>query len=287
MDKYIQFSLIKIGASMSKQPIQTEERRFDSKSAASIFGAPVSWVALYGALIGALSIVPYIFYSTGTGFTSAGMAIFGPISGIILGPWAGLVAGTIGGVVGMMISPAAYPLGFVDVILSGSLLPLYWGLFAPKFYKWLLVFVPINFLLYYFVPYYWPGVGDTVVSEPAYFISRNMSVVHLAVFFLFGKKIMHMMESPTVRTHIFGLVGVNFLACAAWILPWSWPYALLFQEPIEQTMFVSTVAWVEPAAPVVIGVTVISFFLIKAVRKGNLRVVKDSWLDTYNFQIPI
>ena len=211
---------------------QSNEKKYEAKSSVSIFGAPVSWVALFGSLIGALSIVPMAFYTSGGGFMSAGMGVFAPISGVLLGPWAGFVAGVIGGTIGMMISPAAYPLGFLDVILSGAFMPLAWGLFIPKFYKWLLVIMPVNFLLYFLVPYYYPGIGDIRPIEPAYALSRNTAIVAIIVFFLFGRKFMSMMESPKIRTHIIGMVGVMFLACSLWNWPWVWPYALLFKLPV-------------------------------------------------------
>jgi hypothetical protein len=106
----------------------SEEREFTGKGMATMFGAPISWIALFGALMGALSIVPMIFYPFGGGFASAGMIIFGPMAGLILGPWAGAIAGVIGGLIGMFISPGSYPLGFIDVLLSGAFLPIFWGL---------------------------------------------------------------------------------------------------------------------------------------------------------------
>ena len=120
----------------------TEERVFEAVSAAGIFGAPISWVALVGALMGALAIVPFIFYPFGGGFMSAGMGVFGPIGGMLLGPWAGAIAGFIGGFIGMMISPGAYPLGFVDVFLSGVFFP------VNNVPVWLEVISKINPLTY-------------------------------------------------------------------------------------------------------------------------------------------
>jgi hypothetical protein len=109
------------------------DREFSGRGMASIFGAPISWIALFGALMGALSIVPMIFYPFGGGFASAGMIIFGPMSGLVLGPWAGAVAGLVGGLIGMFISPGSYPLGLIDVFLSGVFLPIFWGLAKPYY----------------------------------------------------------------------------------------------------------------------------------------------------------
>lgn len=268
---------------------QSGERKYEAKSAVAIFGAPVSWVALFGSLIGALSILPMSFYASGGGFMSAGMGIFAPISGMLLGPWAGFVAGTIGGVIGMMISPAAYPLGFLDILLSGSIMPMVWGLFVPKYYKWLLILFPINFLIYYFVPYYFPGnrIGVSTPIEPYYLFSRNAQVVSLIVFLLFCKRFMNLVESPSVRSHIIGLAGINFLADAFWAAPWTWPYRLLFKIPLEPSYVTDYLAWFNNYLPIVAACTAIGYFLLKAARKGNLRVVKDSWLDNYNFPVPV
>jgi hypothetical protein len=149
------------------------ERDFAGRGMARIFGAPISWVALFGALMGALSIVPMIFYPFGGGFASAGMVVFGPLSGVILGPWAGAIAGIIGGLIGMFISPASYPLGIVDVFLSGAFLPLAWGLSHPRYRK---IFIPvfiIAFLLHLVIPYIWPGPagGFDAINIGSYLLS--------------------------------------------------------------------------------------------------------------------
>ncbi len=268
---------------------QGSEVKYEAKSAVSIFGAPVSWVALFGSLIGALSIVPMSFYTSGGGFMSAGMGIFAPISGMLLGPWAGFVAGTIGGVIGMMISPAAYPLGFLDILLSGSIMPMVWGLMQPKYYKWLLIFYPINELVYFVVPYYYPGtrIGLSAPIEPYYTLSRHAAILATIVFLFFGRKSMRMVESPNARTHIIGLVLVNYLANAMWSAPWSWPYTLLFKIPLEPSYITAYLSWFNHVLPIVAACTAIGYFLLRAARKGNLRVVPDSWLDGYNLQVPV
>lgn len=268
---------------------QGEMKKYEAKSDVSIFGAPVSWVALFGSLIGALSIVPMSFYTTGGGFMSAGMGIFAPISGIILGPWAGFVAGTIGGVIGMMISPAAYPLGFLDILLSGSLMPMAWGLMTPKYYRWLLFLFPINWALSYFIPYYYPGhrIGLTEPVEPYFFLAMHLGWFSLIIFFLFCKKFMRNLESPIVRTHVIALAGLNFLGDTLWSYPWGWPYNLLFRLPIEPLYVTGWLAWFNHVIPIVGATTAIGYFLMKAARKGNLKVVPDSWLDGYKMQVPI
>jgi hypothetical protein len=81
----------------------TGARTYRGQGMATVLGGPISWVALFGALIGALSIVPMLFYLSGGGYVSAGMIIFAPLAGIVLGPWAGFVAALIGGLIGMFL----------------------------------------------------------------------------------------------------------------------------------------------------------------------------------------
>jgi hypothetical protein len=146
-------------------PKQPEERDFQARSASGIFGAPISWVALIGALMGALAVVPFLFYPVGGGYTSLGMGIFGPMAGVILGPWAGGVAGFIGGIIGMFIAPGAYMFGFADVFMSGVFLPLAWALVLPKYRKIGLIVFPIVMIIGAIMPYYWPGPAIGVEQE--------------------------------------------------------------------------------------------------------------------------
>jgi hypothetical protein len=274
---------------MSDQLKKNHEVKFEPKSSVSMFGAPLSWVALFGSLIGAFSVIPMSFYTSGGGFMSAGMGIFAPVAGMILGPWAGFVAGSIGGLIGLMILPSAYPMGLLDILLSGSIMPLCWGFFIPKYYKWLLIIFPINAVIYLIVPYYYPGyrIGLSPPIEPYYSLSRHAAILSIFVFFLFCKKFMRMMESPNVKTHIIGLMGITYLANAMWVAPWSWPYTLLFRIPLEPSYVTAYLGWFNHTIPIVAATTTIGYFLMNAVRKGKLKVVKDSWLDGYNLQVPI
>lgn len=273
---------------MQNQPNVSGEVKFEAKSSVAIFGAPLSWVALFGSLIGAFSIIPMSFYTSGGGFMSAGMGIFAPVCGMILGPWAGFVSGTIGGLIGMMILPSAYPMGLLDIVLSGSIMPLCWGLFIPKYYKWLLVIFPTNAAVYYIVPYYFPGyrIGLSPPLEPYYSLSRHAVILSVIIFFPFCKKFMRMMESPEKRAHITGMVGITYLANAMWVAPWSWPYTLLYRIPLEPSYVTAYFGWFNHTIPIVAATTTIGYFLINAVRKGRLKVVKDSWLDGYTFHVP-
>lgn len=271
-----------------KEAINSDEKRYEAKSSVSFFGAPIAWVALFGALIGALSIVPMLFYVTGGGFMSVGMGIFAPIAGIMLGPWAGFAAGTIGGVIGMMISPASYPLGFVDVLLSGSFMPLAWGLLQPKYRKLVLLLYPILTLGLWLVPYYLPGSagGFSKALEPQYLISTNYGWVGLLLFLFGAPMIWKLLESENKQKAIVGLALNSFMACVLWAMPWFYLYYWLLRFPVEELMLMNTLAWINPTIPVVLAGTPIAYFLLRAMLKGNLRVVPNSWLSGFHFRFP-
>ena len=266
----------------------SQEREFKATSAVAIFGAPISWVALFGALIGALAVVPFVFYAEGGGFMSAGMGIFGPVTGVMLGPWAGFIAGFIGGVIGMMISPGAYPLGFVDVLLSGALLPLTWGLMQPKYRKLLLVYFPINTFLNWFFPYHWPAeaLGLTQAREPEWLIVNHWAFLGLIVFVFFAPSIWRMYESEKRGTSLFGLVLNMFMASVLWAMPWIYPYSALIRFPYEGAILTAFTQWTNTLIPITVTSSVVTLFLIRAVRRGKLRVVPNSWLAGYNFKEP-
>jgi thiamine transporter ThiT len=279
---------------MSDQPVPqedkpaSEERKFEAKSAVAIFGAPISWVALFGALIGALALVPFLFYINGGGFMSAGMGVFGPLAGVMLGPWAGFVAGFIGGLIGMMISPASYPLGIVDVILSGALLPLVWGLMQPRYHKLLLVVYPLMALGMWLIPYHFPGAagGFTPAQEPNWFLAINWVWVGLVAFLLGAPLAWRMFQSPNRTTSLIGLLFNMYLAAALWCMPWVFPWAWLLKYPYELAYASALIQWLNPIIVETIAASAIAFFLLRAARKGNLRVVPRSWLDGFKFQSP-
>ena len=74
---------------------------------AVIYGVPISWIIVWGALAGFGTIIPLVvFIEGGSMFTLA--SVFGIVLGLVLGPVGGFIAGCIGGVLGLFINPIAY-----------------------------------------------------------------------------------------------------------------------------------------------------------------------------------
>jgi len=263
------------------QKTGVEAREFTGRGMASIFGAPISWIALFGALMGALSIVPMIFYPFGGGFASAGMVIFGPMAGLVLGPWAGAVAGLIGGLIGMFISPGSYPLGLVDVMLSGTLLPVFWGLAKPYYRKIYVPWVLLWIVVYFLVPFYIPGAagGFGAVQQPIYFLSFIWGPLGLIFALLFQKTLLRWMKEPGIAKRLAGYILYMVSPCSAWLLPWIGMYFYFLKYPPETAQLNNWVAWYFYIIPISITTGIVAMLLIRALEKSGLRRVEGSILD--------
>ena len=265
---------------MEQKP-KENEREFTGRGMASIFGAPISWIALFGALMGALSIVPMIFYPFGGGYASAGMIIFGPMAGLVLGPWAGAVAGCIGGLIGMFISPGSYPLGLIDVILSGTLLPIFWGLAKPHYRKIYIPWVVLWIVYYFLIPFYIPGTagGFGAVRQPMYTLSFIWGPLGLIFLLVMQKTLLKWMKAPGFTKQLFGYILYMVGPCSAWLLPWIGVYFLALHYPPETAEINNWVSWYFYLIPISVGTGVVAMLLIRALEKSGLRRVPGSLLD--------
>ena len=127
-----------------------------SAQRASIFGAPLSWIAIFGAILGATGIIPLIYYMEGGAVFPLATALL-PVTGLVLGPFAGAVAGLIGGIIGLFINPAAFATGVLGIFDGWILPPLAAGLVANRKWYWLVPLWIVGSVLFMFVPYAWPG----------------------------------------------------------------------------------------------------------------------------------
>jgi len=265
---------------MSQMTPQSE-REFKGAGMATIFGAPISWIALFGALMGALSIVPMIFYPFGGGFASAGMVIFGPLSGLVLGPWAGSISGLIGGLIGMFISPASYPLGFVDVILSGMLLPLCWGLAHPRYIK---IFVPVG-IIFIIITSLWPWVfpgeagGFAPVQQPTFFFSYIWATLGVLAAIFLQKRFLNGMTSESFLNRIVSFILYQFAPVTLWLMPWIGVYFVFLKYPPDLATLNFWVSWWFYIIPICVASGIVAMLLTRALERSGLRRIQGSLLD--------
>lgn len=248
---------------------------YGRRGMATIFGAPISWVALFGALMGVTALVPMLFYIFGGGFISAGMAIFGPLTGLVLGPWAGGIAGLVGGLIGMFLSPASYPLGVVDVFLSGAFLSLAWGLTVRKYRKIMIVWWVLWIVIVNVYPYYIPGqaMGFEPPTQPGYFLSWSWTYVGFVLYLILGGRFVPkwVEEGSSAVTTFFGLLLMNFFGNTVWMLPWKIIYFSVLKFPADTVMADNVISWWAYTAPMVLAATIVTQVTITAMRRGGLR----------------
>jgi hypothetical protein len=263
-------------------------RQYQGRGMATILGAPISWVAIFGALIGGLSFIPMLFYLTGGGFISAGMIIFAPLAGIVLGPWAGFVAALIGGIIGMFLSPGSYPLGLIDANLSGSFIALTWGLAAHRRYaKYFIPWSAFWIVFCLIVPYrtaLWVGGDFGHAAEPSYTISWLWAYVGLALFVvntLGGGFLWRWVRNPgSSQVSMFaGVLGISFIACTTWMVPWIGLYNWLLAFPADVAISVNYGAWIGYAIPVSVASSIVITLAITALRRSGLRRVEHTLVE--------
>ena len=266
----------------------TGARTYRGQGMATVLGAPISWVALFGALIGALSIVPMLFYLSGGGYVSAGMIIFAPLAGIVLGPWAGFVAALIGGLIGMFLSPASYPLFILDANLSGSFIALFWGLAADRRYAKYFIPLAVAWIAFVLIVPYRASLDIQadfgVPPEPSYTLSWLWAYAGLALLvvnLVAGGFLWRWVRDPASdRARMFlGVLGVSFIACTAWMVPWIGVYNWRLGFPVETAVAVNYGAWIGYVVPISIASSVVITLAIVALRRSGLRRMEHTLVE--------
>ncbi len=271
---------------MSEEQIRREnsqeEREFASSPMASLLGAPLSWVALFGALTGVGSMIPVIFYVGGGGYASLSTIVLFAVAGYMLGPWAGAAAGLIGGVIGLFIAPAAFPFGPIDIFVAGVMPALASGLMARKSRWAALVVWIIGWAMVILLPYRLPGEagGFAPPPEPAYILSYWYSILGFVMWLVWaftpvGEWIYR--DKPVAK-QVAGFLWVAWLGTTLLNVTWVPPQYYLLQLPAEGGIAMNHASFpLYLIASVIQGVIV--FGLFRAVLRTGLRRVPGSLLD--------
>jgi hypothetical protein len=248
---------------------------------ARIFGAPISWIALFGALTGAMSMVPMLFYPMGGGFVSAGLAIFLPLAGLILGPGGGFLTGFIGGIIGMFISPASYPLGFIDVFFMGAFAGLFYGLVHPRYRKFVIPFFIVNLIIMQLVPYYIPGKAggfDQMTNPLTYFFAYGWGPIGLLIYLFALKPIFKALAHPNLFIRMVFYILYVYMGLSQVLMPEMWIYFLVLHYPVSMGMVSNTLSW-GLIIPWAIAPGIVATLLIRAMEQTGLPHVIGSVLD--------
>lgn len=242
-----------------------------------LFGTPIAWIAVYGALIGVTSLVPILPYAGGGGFWPLATPLAG-IAPLLLGPVGGIAAAVVGGIIGMFIAPPAYPLGIVDVTLVVILPSIFVGLaLNMKKYKWIFLGWQLLMTISFFVAlFYYPGV---VGGWPP--IPTNMYVLSTLYYWLIPlivllspigtKYIYEWSRGSNARKRTIGVFLGSWMAMNAWyVSPAYWAYWILFAfpSPLLYLMAWGIYTWYMPLFAVII--TLITVPIVEALRKSGM-----------------
>lgn len=250
------------------------EREEVERSAARIYGVPVAWIILYGALIGATSLIPLFPYIGGGGYLPLCVA-FGAMAPLILGP-AGIISATIGGLIGMFISPAAFPLGLLDVLLTGILPAVFVTLTVNNHRLWWKATVPIFLAMGVWeelFPYYYPGPAAGFENPPQPLYGALSAYYWLPWLIIMGTplgiKYVPKWIRSTGRMRYVGVFLAMLSGIMVWSIPWFLPYWYIYSYPVALAVSVLIgYSWWFPVLSIVI--TIITLPIIEALRRSGL-----------------
>jgi hypothetical protein len=181
----------------------------------------------------------------------------------------------------MFISPGSYPLGLIDVMLSGALLPVFWGLAKPHFHKIYIPWTVLWILYYFFVPFYVPGqaAGFGAVRQPMYTLSFIWGPLGLIFVILMQKTLLKWMKDPGTGKRLAGYILYMAGPTSAWLLPWIGVYFWALNDPPQTAELNNWVAWYFYVIPISVATGVVAMLLIRALEKSGLQRVPGSILD--------
>ena len=226
----------------------TEERTRE-RAPTGYGGASIAFIAVYGAINGALALVPIFPYFGGGGFVPISV-VFTAIGPLVLGPVGGVIAAIIGGIIGMFVSPAMFPLGILDVVLTGILPAVFTAMFVNtnKTIGWILSVVAliITGVAFIVFPYVWPAIpGETADM----------------MFF-----------ATTLVFWVPWLILMCFMAFYYW---WAAPYWYVFTYPVALAITTNIgYTWWWPVLAIITAIIAIP--VVEALKRSGLPRIPDA-----------
>ena len=238
----------------------------------SIGGAPVSWVALMGALLGGGSIIPLVYYVEGGGFHSLSYTLMALVA-CILGPWGGGAAATIGWFINLFLSPA----GSIGQIFDWTGTAVMAGLIVQKRWKWIWWVPLLGIIIYEITPWYWPGVVGGPESLPQPFLAFSVwyDALSLPLLLTVGRHtIADWIKSNDNKKMFFGLMLLHWTAAEAMHM-YGWGIWTGLYYPIPAYVVAVLEATSVPFERVILQVVsgIVGVPLLVSLRKSGLRKI--------------
>jgi len=262
------------------EEIRLTKERTRERAPTGYGGASIAFIAVYGAINGALALVPIFPYFGGGGFVPLSV-VFTAIGPLILGPIGGIIAAIIGGIIGMFVSPAMFPLGLLDVLLTGIMPAVFTALFVNtnKIIGWILTVVAliVTGLMFIVFPYVWP----TIPGETA-------TLTFFATTFVFWLPWLIITLTPIGRKRIpewcrgddpkmqylgvFLVVLMGFMAFYYW---WAAPYWYIFTYPVALATGTNIgYTWWWPVLAIL--TSIIAIPIVEALKRSGLPRIPDA-----------
>jgi hypothetical protein len=248
-----------------------------SKNRLYIFGTPIAWIAVYGALVGVTSLVPILPYAGGGGYWPLATVI-AALGALILGPIGGAVAAFIGGIIGMFIAPPAFPLGIIDAIAVVLIPEIFVALaFNVKKYRWaFLGWQALMTAIFFIVLFVYPGVvgGWPPIPTANYFLATiyYWLIPTLVLASPLGSKYVYeWSRSADVKQRSIGVFLGSWMAMNSWyISPSFWLYWILFAFPsaLLYLMAWGIYTWYMPLFGLVLSLIAVP--IIEALRRSGM-----------------
>ncbi|MHA1246461.1 MAG: hypothetical protein ACTSPE_03985 [Candidatus Thorarchaeota archaeon] len=253
------------------------EERVRERQPMGYGGASIAFIAVYGAINGALALVPIFPYVGGGGFLPL-CVVFEAIGPLILGPIGGIIAAVIGGVIGMFISPATYPLGPLDVLLTGILPAVYVALImnADDVKYWILSLIAMIITSVYNIvfPYIWPGIAGEPWNITIFLAGLIFWLPWLILEFLpVGKSwIPAWAREDTPKKRYLGVFLAVLMGLEMWFIPWALVYWYLFSYSAALAVgtYIAYSWWVPTLAVIT---TIIAVAVVESLKRSGLPTI--------------
>ena len=258
------------------------EERVRERATMGYGGASIAFIAVYGAINGALALVPIFPYFGGGGFIPLSV-IFTAIGPLVLGPIGGILAAIIGGFIGMFVSPAMFPLGLLDVLLTGILPAVFVALMinTDNNLDWILTVlaVLITGIMFLVFPYIWPTLpGET--PDALYFLSTLVFWVPWLIILLtpIGKSwIPQWARGDDITKRYVGVFLAVLMGIEAFYYWWAAPYWYIYSYPVALS-FVANIGYTYWWPFLCIVITIISIPVVEALKRSGLpRIPRAIW----------
>lgn len=261
----------------SNVPSMEQPREVTGKRGVTMLGVPISWVAIWGALLGVSSLIPVVIFVGSEGGNFALSTSLAPIIGLVLGPYGGFVAGLVGGTIGMFLNPAAYYMG-VGNILDVAMAALVAGWIVNKRWYFSAGLIAVMAIAFNVIPYYLLNLYPQPI-DPAVHLSMWFYYLGLAVLCVTGWNILPKWIKGTNPAKLF---------VAAWIIVWvgvapghllGWiAYDILYLFPVASAILVGTyIMPIQRLEILTLGALIGAAILVALKRAGLRKIPGAAW----------